>query len=79
MKAEIAPAMPLLLDAAGVAALVGISRSKLYAMYATGEFAPIQHRCGGRRMWRTSDVKAWVAAGLPNRERWLEMQRRVAV
>lgn len=65
----------LLLDAAGVADLLGISRSKVYSLYATGELAPLQVRLGGRRMWKCSDIELFVSLNCPPRDKWLELLR----
>ncbi|MEN6576948.1 MAG: helix-turn-helix domain-containing protein [Phycisphaerales bacterium] len=63
---------PLLIDADGVAAMLGVSRRTVYSMQSTGELGPMALTVGGRRLWRTEELSRWVAAGCPRREVWLD-------
>jgi predicted DNA-binding transcriptional regulator AlpA len=66
---------PLLVDADGVAAMLGVSRRTVYSMQSSGELGPMALTVGGRKLWRTAELTAWVAAGCPHREVWLELQK----
>jgi excisionase family DNA binding protein len=68
---------PLLVGAAEAANLLGIGRSLFYQMSATGQLGPMPIRFGKRRLWRFSELKAWVEAGCPKREVWINLQEKV--
>jgi len=70
---------PLLVDANGVAALLGVSRRTVYSMQSTGELGPMALTVGGRKLWRTAELSAWVAAGCPRREVWVDLQKNANV
>jgi predicted DNA-binding transcriptional regulator AlpA len=69
---------PLLIDADGVAVMLGVSRRTVYSMQSTGELGPMALTVGGRKLWRTAELSAWVAAGCPRRDVWLGEQVRQA-
>lgn len=60
----------LLLSAAEVAALLGISRSAFYSLLSSGRIGPMQVRLGRSVRWRVDELQAWVTAGCPSRDRW---------
>jgi predicted DNA-binding transcriptional regulator AlpA len=60
---------PLLLDAAGLARLLSVSRSGLYQWLASGR-VPSPVRLGRRALWRAGEIRQWVDAGCPPRARW---------
>ena len=62
-------AEPLLLDAAGLARLLSVSRSALYQWLASGR-VPSPVKLGRRALWRLDEIRRWVAAGCPPRSRW---------
>lgn len=65
----------LLLSAAEVAGALGITRQHWYGLLSSGK-APLPLKLGRRSLWRAQeDIKNWVSAGCPNRERWELMQR----
>lgn len=70
---------PLLLNAEQTARLLGISRSKLYAMHSSGQL-PLPVCLGGCIRWDRDELRAWLSARnpktglLPNRQQWVEMQ-----
>jgi len=70
---------PLLLNAAQTARLLGISRSKIYAMHSAG-LLPLPVSLGGCVRWDRRELQAWLSARnpqtglLPNRQQWVEMQ-----
>jgi predicted DNA-binding transcriptional regulator AlpA len=66
---------PLLIDAGGVAVLLGVSRRTVYSMQSTGELGPMALTVGGRKLWRTAELSEWVAEGCPRREVWVNSQK----
>jgi excisionase family DNA binding protein len=63
----------LLLDCKTAARLIGVGLSTLYAMDRSGELGPRGLRLRRRRLWPRDELAAWVRAGCPRRERWVEM------
>ena len=58
----------LLLKDVDVAALLNISRAKVWEMDSKGTLGPMAFSVGGRsKRWRRSDVEKYVAWGLPER------------
>jgi predicted DNA-binding transcriptional regulator AlpA len=70
VKAIQVQVQPLLVDADGVAVMLGVSRRTVYSMQSTGELGPMALAVGGRKLWRTAELTAWVADGCPHRELW---------
>lgn len=64
----------LCLPAADAAARLGISRALFYEMAADGRLGPMPIAFGRRRVWRSAELAAWVAAGAPPRREWLKRQ-----
>lgn len=60
---------PLCVDARDLAVLLGISPRHVRAMKARGAL-PEALRIGRRRLWRVEEIRAWVTAGMPPRDRW---------
>jgi len=60
---------PLLLSAVEAAELLGIGRSHLYSLNASG-WLPLPVRLGRRTLWRKDELSRWVSAGCPERQRW---------
>lgn len=68
-----APDSPLLLTAEETANLLGISVRHLYQLHSSGRL-PRPVRLGRSVRWRSGELKAWVAAGTPDRARWQTLQ-----
>lgn len=68
-----APA-PLLLTASQAAAMVGATERTWRTWHAMGSI-PQPIRIGRKTFWRSEDIKAWVAAGCPDRATWEILQR----
>jgi len=66
---------PLAVGAKDLARLLGISVATLERWHASGELGPAGIRKGGRRLWPLAEVRAWVAARMPEREIWLAIGR----
>ena len=65
---------PLLLRAPQAAALLSTSVRTLRVWNATGK-VPRPIRIGQSIYWRPEELKAWVAAGCPDRVTWEAMQQ----
>ena len=64
---------PLLLDAKQAAAMLNIGRTHLYALHSSGQL-PLPLRLGRRTLWRADELKKWVLAGCPSRQKWITMR-----
>jgi len=63
---------PLLVDARGGGALLGISSALFRQLDLTGRLGPQAYSLGTRRrLWRVEELEMWVSAGMPRREVWL--------
>jgi predicted DNA-binding transcriptional regulator AlpA len=60
----------LLIDARGLAALLGLSRNTVWKLSATGRLGPRPIHLGRCVRWRVAEVKAWVDAACPPRGQW---------
>lgn len=59
----------LLVDARRLAAMLCAGVRTVRTWNTAGKLpAPI--RIGGRVLWRVSEIRAWIAAGAPDRETW---------
>ena len=59
----------LLLSAAELARLLGVSRSTVWTWHSSGKI-PLPVRIGGTTRWRRREIEAWIATGCPARARW---------
>jgi excisionase family DNA binding protein len=64
----------LALPAVDVAKLLGISKRHVSALNATGRI-PRPVRLGRAVRWRAHEIRDWLAAGAPSRERWESMRK----
>lgn len=63
----------LALSAKGAAAALGISRAQLWKLHASGKI-PLPIYLGTKApRWRADELRAWLAAGAPDRETWQRM------
>jgi len=69
-----AAADALLLDAGQAATLLGYGRSTFYRMDEEG-LVPRSVRIGSSRRWSRDELRRWVDAGCPTRERWEATRR----
>jgi len=60
---------PLTVGAATAAKLLGIGTSTWHLWRATGR-TPAPIRIGGRVLWKYDELRAWIEAGAPCREKW---------
>lgn len=68
--------MPLLLTAVEAATLCGRSLRTWHSWNAAG-LIPKPIHIGRSTLWRTDELRAWVAVGCPSRKEW-EAQRELA-
>lgn len=59
------------------AAMLGVSRAHFYRMHKAGR-VPLPVKLGGAVRWRIEELRAWIAAGMPNRQRWEAMHASAA-
>jgi len=63
------PLPPLAVDAVGLAEMLSLGLRTIRSMDAAGKL-PSPLRIGGRVLWRTAEIRAWLAAGAPDRDEW---------
>ncbi len=64
----------LALSAADVGLLLDISERHVWSMHSAGRL-PRPFRLGRVTRWRLGELKAWVDAGCPERQRWEQLQQ----
>ncbi len=57
------------LDSKQAAALLGVARSTFLSQHSAGK-TPKPVRIGRRTLWIADELRAWLDAGCPPRERW---------
>jgi prophage regulatory protein len=60
---------PLAVDARGLARLLSSGKRTVSTWNAAGKI-PAPVKIGGRVVWVVSEIRAWLAAGAPDRETW---------
>jgi hypothetical protein len=60
---------PLAVDARRLAKLLSLGLRTIRTMDAA-EKLPAPFRCGNRKLWSVTEIKAWIAAGAPDRVTW---------
>ena len=65
---------PLLLSSVEAAKTLGISVRLLQSLNSSGRL-PMPVRLGRRTLWAADELRAWVAAGAPSREKWVQIRR----
>lgn len=68
------PAEPLAVDAAEAARLLGISLRHLRGLDASGRL-PRPIRLGRAVRWSVAELREWLAAACPARDRWEDRER----
>lgn len=64
----------LLVGAKELARLLAISEATLLRRDAEGDLGPEGIKWGGRRLWPVAEVREWVVAGMPSRDKWLALK-----
>lgn len=62
-------ATPLAIPADEAARLCGVSRGFWWKLHSSGR-CPLPVRLGRKTLWRVEELKAWLAAGCPERLKW---------
>ena len=68
---------PLVVDAAQAAAMLSIGKSHFYAMISSGQIGPMAHKLGRRCLYSVKELREWVDAGMPSRQRWIEQKKMI--
>jgi len=63
---------PLLVSVSDVASMLGVSKALLYQMISDGRFGLMGIRFGRKRLFPVEELKSWVRAGCPKREKWMK-------
>lgn len=66
---------PLAIGTKELARMLSVSVATLERWDSGGRLGPPGVKIGGRRLWPLAEVRAWVEAGLPDRETWLALRR----
>ena len=66
----------LVLHAAEVAKLLGISVRHLWTCHSSGRLGPRPIALGRAKRWRLDEVRDWIDAGAPPRDEWDRMSKR---
>ncbi len=66
--------VPLCVDAAGLAMMLDVSERQIARLDSGGKL-PTPLALGRCKRWSLQEVKAWVAAGAPERRRWMAMRK----
>ncbi len=71
MTPEMAPPVPapLVVDARGLAAMLGVSERQINRLDSGGKI-PSSIPLGRCKRWSVEELRAWIAAGGPPRSRW---------
>ena len=67
---------PLLVGVSDTAVILGISKPMLYQLISDGRFGLIGIRFGRKRLFSIEELKSWVRAGCPSREKWLSVNKK---
>ncbi|MCL2641820.1 MAG: hypothetical protein FWD53_13300, partial [Phycisphaerales bacterium] len=73
-KAGIAAVEPLAVGAEEAAALCGIGKSLWHELDVAGRI-PAPRKLGARCVWYIAELRRWMDAGCPDRERWETFKR----
>ena len=62
---------PIAVDATHAASMFDMS-ARTWRRWNSAGLIPLPSRCGGKVLWRVSELKAWADAGMPPREVWVQ-------
>ena len=80
-NAVIAPAVlpdgneRLLVGTKQAAEMLSVGRSHFYAMLSSGQIGPIAHKLGKRSLFSVKELREWINAGMPPRQKWIEQKK----
>ena len=69
------PSDPLAVSAKKLAKLLDVSERHIWQMLKDGRLGPQPVALGNSRRWYLEDIRRWLAAGAPAREKWELMER----
>ena len=69
---------PLLVDAKTAAVMLSIGRSHFLSLLSAGKIGPMPRKLGRRSLFSVREVRAWVDAGMPGRQKWIEQEKILA-
>lgn len=67
------PVEPLAVDANRAASLYGVSVRFWWTLHSSGR-CPLPVRLGRAVRWDVAELRAWLAAGCPTRDKWAAMR-----
>ncbi|MHC4132469.1 MAG: helix-turn-helix domain-containing protein [Planctomycetota bacterium] len=65
----------LLVDAKQAASMLSIGKTHFYAMLSSGRIGPMAHKLGRRSLFSVQELRQWVSAGMPSRQKWMERKK----
>ncbi|HTV49182.1 MAG TPA: hypothetical protein VMG59_12140 [Phycisphaerae bacterium] len=71
---QASPITPLAVGAADAAKLCGISRSTWLAQFSAGQ-TPLGFWIARRHLWLIDELRDWLAAGAPSRDKWERIKK----
>ncbi len=80
-KEAVAPAVladkseRLLVGAGQAAKMLSIGRSHFYSLLSSGQIGPMAHKLGNRSLFSARELREWVDAGIPSRDKWIEQKK----
>lgn len=57
------------------AEMLSIGRSHFYSMLSSGQIGPMAHKLGKRSLFSVKELREWVDAGMPPRQKWVEQKK----
>ncbi len=69
---------PLLVDAKTAAVMLSIGRSHFLSLLSAGKIGPMPRKLGRRSLFSVRELRAWVDAGMPGRQKWIEQEKILA-
>jgi predicted DNA-binding transcriptional regulator AlpA len=64
----------LAVTARDAARLLGISRAQLYRLHSSGRLPPPVYLGTKAPRWSVAELRAWLAAGCPDRQAWRRLR-----
>jgi predicted DNA-binding transcriptional regulator AlpA len=64
----------LLVNISEASSMLGIGRTLFYQMSADGRLGPRPVTFGKKKLWRTEELRHWVEAACPGREKWQQIK-----
>ena len=65
----------LAVSAEQAAKMLSIGKTHFYAMLNSGKIGPMARKLGRRSLFSVQELRDWVNAGMPVRQRWIEQKK----